>query len=126
MALFMTRYATKILDFINASCDHPTAERIFLELKPTEPKLSFASVYNNLNTLTETGMIRRISMVGQADRYDKIVKHDHLVCKACGKLADFSFDDLTAELKNQLDSDIFEYDLKVFYLCPECRNNRDA
>ena len=118
----MTHYSSVILDLINASDDHMTAERIFFEIKKTEPKIVLASVYNNLNALTDKGLIRKISIDGQADRYDKIKKHDHLVCKTCGKLADFEFGDLTERLSGQLHSDVFRYDLKVYYECEECKN----
>lgn len=118
----MTRYANAILNLINESSNHLTAEQVFLELKKTEPKIVLASVYNNLNALTEKGLIRKVSLDGQADRYDKIKKHDHLVCRKCGRLADFEFGDLTENLSAQLHSDVFKYDLKVFYECSECRN----
>lgn len=118
----MTRYANAILTLINESSNHLTAEQVFLELKKTEPKIVLASVYNNLNALTEKGLIRKVSLDGQADRYDKIKKHDHLVCRKCGRLADFEFGDLTENLAKQLNSDVFKYDLKVFYECPECIN----
>lgn len=118
----MTHYSSVILDLINASDDHMTAERIFFEIKKTEPKIVLASVYNNLNALTDKGLIRKISIDGQADRYDKIKKHDHLVCKTCGELADFEFGDLTERLSGQLHSDVFRYDLKVYYECEECKN----
>lgn len=121
----MTRYANEILALIDLSCNHPTAEQIFLELKKTEPKIVLATVYNNLKTLVDKGLIRKVSLDGQADRYDKIKKHDHLVCRICGKLADFGFADLTENFKNQLHSEVFNYDLKVFYECPECRNKKN-
>lgn len=82
-------------------------------------------MYNNLNMLTRQGLIKKVSLEGQPDRYDKIKKHDHLVCKTCGKLADFEFGDLTENLAGQLHSAIFDYDLKVFYECPECRNKNN-
>ena len=118
----MKRYANAILTLINESSNHLTAEQVFLELKKTEPKIVLASVYNNLNALTEKGLIRKVSLDGQADRYDKIKKHDHLVCRKCGRLADFEFGDLTENLSAQLHSDVFKYDLKVFYECSKCRN----
>lgn len=124
MVLPMTRYAEKILNYINESYSHPTAEEIFFALKKTEPKIVLASVYNNLNMLTDKGLIRKVSIEGQTDRYDKIKKHDHIVCGICGKLADFEFGDLTENLEKQLHSDIFKYDLKVYYECPECRNKK--
>lgn len=117
----MTAYAKKILNLINGSSSHMTAEQIFLELKKTEPKIVLASVYNNLSTLSAGGLIRKIGMDGAADRYDKTVKHDHLVCKKCGEIADFGFTDLTEGLQKELNCGILGYDLKIYYLCAECK-----
>lgn len=118
----MTKYSQSILKLINSSSTHMTAEQLFFELKKTLPKIVLATVYNNLNALCEQGLIRRISIEGVPDRYDKIVKHDHLVCKKCGKLADFSFEDLTENLQSKMNDDLLGYDLKVYYICKECKN----
>ncbi|MCI8596880.1 MAG: transcriptional repressor [Lachnospiraceae bacterium] len=120
----MTRYAQLILELINQSKEHMTAEQIFLELKKTEPKVVQATIYNNLNTLCREGRIRKISIEGSRDRYDKIKKHDHLVCKKCSTLCDMKFEDLTGNLEKQLGEGIISYDLKVFYLCPKCRKEK--
>ncbi len=117
----MTKYAEQILRRINESESHMTAEQIFLELKKTEPKVVQATIYNNLNALCQKGLIRKLSMEGSPDRYDKIQKHDHLVCQRCGALSDINFQDLTRDLESQLGEGILSYDLKVFYLCPACR-----
>ena len=117
----MTKYAKLILELINHSKGHMTAEQIFLELKKTQPKVVQATVYNNVNTLCQRGMIRRMSIEGSPDRYDKIQKHDHLVCKKCGMLSDINLEDLTGSLEGQLGEGFLSYDLKVFYLCPQCR-----
>ena len=117
----MTKYAEQILRRISESESHMTAEQIFLELKKTEPKVVQATIYNNLNALCQKGLIRKLSMEGSPDRYDKIQKHDHLVCQRCGALSDINFQDLTQDLESQLGEGILSYDLKVFYLCPACR-----
>ena len=117
----MSRYAELILEIINQSQEHMTAEQIFLELKKTEPKVVQATVYNNLNTLHQEGRIRKLSIEGATDRYDKIQKHDHLICRQCGALSDICFEDLTKNIEKQLGEGILSYDLKVFYLCPKCR-----
>lgn len=120
----MTRYARLILELVDRSEAHMTAEQIFLELKKKEPKVAQATVYNNLNTLYREGLIRKISLEGSPDRYDKTRKHDHLVCKKCGALSDMIFEDLTGRLEKQLGEGILSYDLKVFYLCPKCREEK--
>ena len=117
----MTKYAKRILELIDQSDQHMTAEQLFFELKKTEPRVVQATVYNNLNTLYKEGLIRKLSLEGSPDRYDKIKKHDHLVCKKCGALSDMTFRDMTGDLERQLGEGILSYDLKVFYLCPKCR-----
>lgn len=117
----MTRYAERILELINQSETHMTAEQIFLELKKTQPKVVQATIYNNLNALCQEGLIRKLSIENSPDRYDKIRRHDHLVCRRCGALSDVNFADLTKNLEDQLGEGILSYDLKVFYLCPKCR-----
>lgn len=120
----MTKYAKLILELINQSAEHMTAEQLFLELKKTQPKVVLATVYNNLNSLCQESLIRKISIEDSPDRYDKVRKHDHLVCKKCGALLDISFKDLTKNLEKQLGEGILSYDLKVFYLCPGCREEK--
>ncbi len=117
----MRKYAKQILELINQSNEHLTAEQIFLEMKKTESKVVQATVYNNLNTLCRQGMIRKLSVGGSPDRYDKIRRHDHLICKKCGELSDIVFRDITEDLEKQLGKEILSYDLNIFCLCPKCR-----
>ena len=118
----MTKYEKQIYEIVNKLAGHLTADQIFTELKKIYPSVSLATIYNNLNKLCEAGLIRKVSIEGSPDRYDRIEKHDHLVCTKCGRLADICFEDLTASLKEQLGSSFFAYDLKVFYICPKCRD----
>lgn len=119
----MTTYERKIYEVVNGSREHLTVEQIFARVRETHPKIVLATVYNNVNKLCEAGLIRRVSVEGRPDRYDRIQKHDHLVCRRCGRLSDVSFDDLTASLRKAVGDTFSSYDLKVFYLCPDCRNN---
>jgi len=121
----MTKYAQQILDIINTSSDHLTAEMIYLRLKASNSKVVLATVYNNLNLLYEQDMVRKVYVEGYPDRYDKIVKHDHLVCKKCGALSDIRLSDLTAQLQAQIPEEIISYDLKINYICPSCRSNAE-
>ena len=121
----MTKYKKAIYHIVDASHEHLTANQIYERLRQSHPKVVLATVYNNLNKLWEADLIRKISIEGMPDRYDTVQKHDHLVCKRCGKLTDICLDDLTAPLRAQLGQDFFFYDLKVYSLCPECRALRE-
>ena len=117
----MTKYEKKIFEIVNASRDHLTAEQVLAALREEYPAVSQATVYNNLKKLTSDGLLRKLTLADSPDRYDRIQRHDHLVCQRCGRLADMSFEDMTEALSAQLGSDILSYDLKVSYVCPECR-----
>lgn len=121
----MTKYEKEIFDIINRSREHLTVEQIFQRLKESYPNVVLATVYNNLNRLLEAELIRKVSIEGMSDRYDRMTKHDHLICRQCGKLADITFEDLTASLREQLGEEFLYYDLKVYYLCPECREKQN-
>lgn len=117
----MTKYEEKIYNIINASTDHMTTDEIYKALKEIEPKVVLATVYNNVNKLVKEGKVIKLSIEGQVDRYDKLLKHDHLICSECGKIGDFTFTDFTEELEEELGEVIEGYDLRIHYVCKECR-----
>ena len=117
----MTDNSKLILEIINNSNIHLTAEEIFFKLKNQSYKIALPTVYNNLNSLYRDGLIRKVIIEGQPDRYDKGDKHDHLICEKCGKISDFKFNDLTNSLNEQLEDSIINYDLKVTYICQDCK-----
>ena len=120
----MTKYAKKILEIVETPRSHMTAEQVFEDLRRTYPSVVLATVYNNLNKLWEAGKIRRISVDGMPDRYDRILRHDHLVCRFCGALQDLDLEDLTEQLRRQVGTPFLAYDLKLLYVCDNCRNLR--
>ena len=120
----MTKYAKKIHEIVEASRSHMTAEQIFQELKKVYPAVVLATVYNNLNKLWQEGLIRKVSVEGMPDRYDRIQRHDHLLCKVCGRLMDLELADLTQELQRQAGVPILSYDLKLLYICEQCRERQ--
>ena len=121
----MTKYEKEIYRLITESAAHMTAEQVYGKVKVSYPSVSLATIYNNLNRLSGAGLIRKISVEGSPDRYDRPAKHDHIVCKRCGRLTDIQFADLTESLRKQLDGEFLFYDLKVYYICPECRRRRE-
>ena len=117
----VTKYAKKILEIISSSRSHMTAEQVFEALRQSCPKVALATVYNNLNRLWEEDLIRKISVEGMPDRYDRIQRHDHLVCMHCGRIEDIQLEDLSERLYSRLGKSFLFYDLKIYDLCPACR-----
>ena len=117
----MKKNAALILETITCSSGHMTAEEIHEALRDSGHRMALATIYNNLAQLHSEGRIRKVCMEGQPDRYDKMTRHDHLVCRRCGRLTDFCFQDLMKLLQSQTDEELLSYELQVSYICPACR-----
>lgn len=122
----MTKNAEQILEIVTNSKEHLSAEQIFMRMKETTKGGALATVYNNLSYLYKEGLIRKISIEGYPDRYDNIRRHDHLVCRCCGKLSDIQLEDLTELLQKQVGGAMLSYDLKINYICEDCKRKRDS
>jgi len=116
----MTKNSAKVFDYITECKNHPTAEDIYFALKEKD-RISLATVYNSLNSLLKEEKIAKVNVEDGPDRYDRVWRHDHLVCKCCGKLDDIVLDDLSELLSQKLKQQILSYDLKINYICPECQ-----
>lgn len=68
---------------------HPTAQELFEKLRPVLPGMSFATVYNTLDTLAEKGLCCALALAPGPTRFDaNMSPHDHLVCDRCGLIRD--------------------------------------
>ena len=62
----ITRYSKQrelIYQNLKNRCDHPTAEKIYSDLKIDNPELSLGTVYRNLNFLVKVNKIRNWILV---------------------------------------------------------------
>ena len=90
-------------------------------MKREYPAIVMATVYNNLNALCAQGAIRRLRLEGQPDRYDRTIRHDHMVCRRCGELTDVFIGDLTDRLRAETGFEVDFYELKISWICKKCR-----
>ena len=126
----MTRHNTiqrsLVLDVVNRLKSHATADEVYAEVAATHPNISKATVYRNLNLLSEMGMIRKLEIPGGADRFDhRCHDHCHVRCEKCGRVFDVDMDYVTGLEKGIRDTHGFAftgYDILFRGICPECRN----
>jgi Fur family peroxide stress response transcriptional regulator len=79
-----------ICRFALQSRDHPTAQRIYDEVRKVHPTVSLATVYKTLQILTEHDLIQELDLPQSQARFDSYVEpHINLVCMRCGKIQDF-------------------------------------
>lgn len=107
--------------------DHPTAEEIYLSLKPDIPAISLATVYRNLAQLEADDKIIRIGSGGSA-RYDgNVSPHYHLSCLGCGGVYDIFMDEGKALCKKasaHFDGIILSHSVIFQGYCHACADNK--
>src|SRR5713226_6647649 len=78
-----------VLDEIRGRDDHPAAADIFAAVRRRRPKIALGSVYKTLQFLTDSGFVSEVHVSDELARYDgNTARHDHAVCRKCGRLAD--------------------------------------
>ncbi|MBR1982417.1 MAG: transcriptional repressor [Akkermansia sp.] len=76
----MTRQRRAVLETILSSHDHPTAAIIFERTKQHLPGISLATVYNCLETLSESGIINHLNLDNGPSRFcPNLQPHVHLL-----------------------------------------------
>ena len=71
-----------VLEAVNKLQCHATAVEVYDEVVRVCPHISRATVYRNLNRLSQIGKIRRIEIPGAADRFDhRCQEHYHIYVK---------------------------------------------
>ena len=68
--MVQTKQRQLILEAVRATNSHPTADELFQMIRRKLPTISLATVYRNLNFLSDIGEIRKLSMPGMPDRFD--------------------------------------------------------
>lgn len=117
----MTAKRTAILQILQSSEGHLTAEEIFARVRKEYPGIVLATVYNNLHALSEAGLVRRVRTEEGADFYDRTpTTHDHAICVRCKKMFDLPGGDLAALLERRSGCRILSYHLTASALCPDC------
>ncbi len=100
----LTKQRAAILEHVRSADTHPTAEAVYRAVQRTNKRISFGTVYRNLNFLAARGYIKEF-MVDKISHYDGHVgAHFHCICERCGRISDV-YDDSLAYQIQQLVSD---------------------
>lgn len=122
--LGLTRQREVVLRVIRDAHEHLTANEVFGRAKDLLPTISFATVYNSLRFLKESGHIAEISFGNGASRFDRIThRHDHAICTSCGRLVDIEMEHPAEMIKKAARQSKFKPESIEFTLrglCPDC------
>ena len=115
----------RILTLLQSVTCHPTAEWIYMMLKDEIPELSLATVYRNLEQLTEMGIIQKIEGDDKTSHFDgNAAKHFHLGCTSCKKIFDIPHEFIAIPVEGIIKEAPFEvtdYTVSFRGICPDCK-----
>ena len=90
-----------ILQYLRSVTDHPSAEKVFTQLKPEIPDLSMGTVYRNLNLFKQQGQAVIVATVKGVERFDgNTDPHVHFICQECDAVIDLMDMEIPQQLKN--------------------------
>jgi Fe2+ or Zn2+ uptake regulation protein len=121
----MTHQRELILEELGNCHNHPTADALYERIKKKLPRISLATVYRNLEILSEAGMIRKLEISGRQKRFDReIEQHDHVFCVQCRRVDDIKFDQsrlLSLDEEHSQGYTISGCRVEFFGICPQCQ-----
>jgi Fur family peroxide stress response transcriptional regulator len=80
-----------ICRFAIQSREHPTAQRIYDEVKKTHPTVSLATIYKTMQILGELNLVQEIDLPNSQARFDpNMHPHINLICTNCGTIQDLN------------------------------------
>ena len=87
-----TRQRKYLLRLLMSTDAHPNAQWLFERMKAEFPRLSFSTVYRNLDILEKEGKLQRLTCGNAEGRYDgNAAPHAHFFCRRCGEVYDVDF-----------------------------------
>ncbi|AEA34533.1 Fur family transcriptional regulator [Hippea maritima] len=109
---------------------HIDLETIYKNISQRFPSVSLATVYKNIHTLRDRGVIKELSIKGAKPKYEIAAQkpHHHLICKVCGDVIDIEIDTtfLKEQLKKVEDFEVSNCDIYCYGICSKCKGKSNS
>jgi Fur family peroxide stress response transcriptional regulator len=122
-----TSHREHVYHVLLAQPNHPTAEQVFMRAKKARPDISLATVYNCLEILVKSGLVREVQVDRAATRYcPNMQAHGHFYCQACGAVLDVPYADAVPELPLALPKglQVSGFEVSIRGVCSHCAPRR--
>ena len=120
-----SRQRERIYEYLCCSMEHPSAEKIYQDLRHEMPNLSLGTVYRNLKVLIELGKIKTIDSKEGIEHYDATCSdHVHFICESCGTIYDIKNIDyklLEESLNLSNEFSLSKINLSMYGKCKNCK-----
>jgi Fur family peroxide stress response transcriptional regulator len=121
-----TQQRQGVYDVLLGKRDHPTAEEVFLRSKRAMPDISMATVYNCLDALVKSGLVRQVTVERGAARFcPNMHEHWHFHCTRCGGVFDMDLpDNACGAFLLPRGFKIDQFEIAAHGMCPACSARR--
>ncbi|MGX8833040.1 Fur family transcriptional regulator [Amedibacillus sp. YH-ame6] len=113
-----------IMDYMRGIDGHVTPEQVYQDLNKDGSSISLATVYRNLNILSEMNEIKKIAHPIEGYQYDKTcMPHYHLHCTKCDKILDLNIpydESLNEMITKKTGLQVNTHTMMVEGICEDC------
>ena len=120
-----------IFDTLRRHAVHPTAERLYNIIKGEQPdsNIGIATVYRNLRRMANSGSIKKISGLEEAEHFDHNTHtHYHFLCKKCNRVFDIDAKvahEIIENTQKETGFIINSYDIVFHGICKDCQTEEN-
>jgi Fur family peroxide stress response transcriptional regulator len=123
----LTPQRVELVRLIASSAEHPSAARLYAQIRTRFPTMSQATVYKTLALLKEMNQVLEIDLRDDS-HYDgyRPDPHPHLICMQCNKIVDGNLElDVSSikRLERISGYQIIRPQIAFYGLCPECKGS---
>ena len=99
---------------------HASIEEIYETIKEMFPSISLATIYKNINSLKEEGIISEICLHQKPKFEIQKEPHAHFVCKNCGYVEDVPFSEIMDKnIEKKYPNS--QKELYIYGICSKCK-----
>jgi Fur family peroxide stress response transcriptional regulator len=118
-----TKQRLAILNYLHSNFTHPSAETIYQNLQKTMPNLGLATVYRNLNLLSQQKDILCVEGLDGKMHFDGHKhNHVHFICRKCQKIFDLDSKKIPQFKIQKPIKKIEEVKCTLYGICSQCHN----
>lgn len=117
-----SRQRDAVLEVLQNSCDHPTADVIFERVREKIPNISLGTVYRNLGQLKDEGLITVVESSDTKVHYEgNLTEHIHFLCKKCNNITDVFCKSAIPDELLKMGFEIESQKTVYYGICKNCR-----
>ncbi|MEK7664512.1 MAG: transcriptional repressor [Patescibacteria group bacterium] len=120
----MTSQKKIILDYLKNTKIHPSAQKVYTDVKRALPQISQGTVYRILGSLKKKGEVQEISTKDITFFDGDLSNHSHFICQGCSSVFDvFNECSDCKIIKNKKSKfgKINSYRIYFYGICKKCR-----